>query len=73
MVDSSTLSILEGSGGKDIKGYKPMLTNYKNKVMTPNTKDSKFCQVCGKSWWKKIIRNSKVFMVCKECGHVKKG
>jgi uncharacterized Zn finger protein len=50
-----------------------MLTNYENKVSLPDTKNADTCPSCKGTDWKMVVRKGQKYLVCKRCGHVKKG
>lgn len=49
-----------------------MLTDYENKVSSPNTKDTNICPSCKGKDWKQVIRKMQKYLICKRCGHAKK-
>lgn len=53
-----------------------MLTDYENKVLTPNVGKTDECPSCAGNNWKKVTygpHRSRRCLVCKRCGYVKGG
>ncbi|MCJ7747947.1 MAG: hypothetical protein MUP27_09390 [Desulfobacterales bacterium] len=57
----------------DYKNKVLIPVNYENKVLTPDAKKTDVCPSCKRNDWKEVIHDrTQKYLVCKNCGHVKR-